>query len=425
MALSPRSARDTTGARLGKGEKLIALERIFVLAILVTILTVDVIGYFVPPGVDPFVAAIGVATTVSLGLYLWSPLYATCALAVVFALSFLTGSESQVLIAAAFAAGLIMRLGWNALILSYAGLFLVATALVALSDPEGPANISVGIFLISAAVSGAIGYALRLAFARGRRLEVELAEKAEQERQAVLAERRWIAGELHDSIAHHLTVVSLHVQMLDDADASPASQEAIRIAARKAMTDLRFVIDLADDGPRAAGMPTGDLAASISEATEEFESAGHTVLLVGDPADERIPRAAEIIFARIMRESATNVLKYAGQGQIEIRLDVTDDAAGLTIGSPLSASPRRELSSSRTGIGRMAERVLGASGEFSAGEVDGRWVVAAHLPIARQARDTDDAPAADVGAPSAEAVESSEGARVETRVLRRARRKQN
>lgn len=425
MALSPSSDRGTHATRLGRGEKLIAIERIFVLAILVTILTVDVIGYFVPPGVDPFVAAIGVATTLALGLYLWSPLYATCALALVFALSFLTGSESQVLIAAAFAAGLVMRLGWNALVLSYAGLFLVATALVALSDPEGPANISVGIFLISAAVSGAIGYALRLAFARGRKLEVELAEKAEQERQAVLAERRWIAGELHDSIAHHLTVVSLHVQMLDDADASPASQEAIRIAARKAMTDLRFVIDLADDGPRAAGMPAGDLAASIVEASEEFESAGHTVLLTGDPSDERIPRAAEIIFARITRESATNVLKYAGPGEIEIRLDVTDDAAGLTISSPLSATPRRELSSSRTGIGRMAERVLGASGEFSAGEVDGRWVVSAHLPIARQARAEDDAPSADVDAPTPSAVESSETARVETRVLRRARRRQN
>ena len=393
MAYRPRRDRGTRAIRLGRGEKLIAVERFFVLAILVTILTVDVIGYFVPPGVDPFVAAIGVATTLSLALYLWSPLYATCALALVFALSFLTGSESQVLIAAAFAAGLIMRLGWNALIFSYAGLFLVATAIVVTADSEGPANISVGIFLIGAAVSGAVGYALRLAFARGRKLEIELAEKAEQERQAVLAERRWIAGELHDSIAHHLTVVSLHVQMLDDDKASESSQEAIRIAARKAMTDLRFVIDLADDGPRSSGMPAGDLAASIAEAKEELESAGHSVRLGGDPADERIPRAAEIIFARIMRESATNALKYAGQGEVEILLDVTDESAALTISSPLSATPRRELSSSRTGIGRMAERVLGASGEFDAGEVDGRWVVAARLPIARQAVRASEEPA--------------------------------
>lgn len=383
MAIGPRSDRDLRGARLGKGERLTAIERIAVLVIVTIIVAVDIVGLFLPPGVDPFVAAIGIASTIVLAMYIWSPLIATGALVVVFGLSFLTGSESQVVITAAFAAGLIMRLGWNALIFSYIGFFLLATALVAWADTQEPINI--GVFLIGAAVSGAVGYALRLAFARGRKLEIELAEKAEQERQAVLAERRWIAGELHDSIAHHLTVVSLHVQMLDDDKASESSQEAIRIAARKAMTDLRFVIDLADDGPRSSGMPAGDLAASITEAKEELESASHSVRVGGDPADERIPRAAEIIFARIMRESATNALKYAGQGEIEILLDVTDESAALTISSPLSATPRRELSSSRTGIGRMAERVLGASGEFDAGEVDGRWVVAARLPIARQA----------------------------------------
>lgn len=379
MALGLGGAHESHMTRLGRGERLIAIERIFVLVIIGTILVVDVVGLFFPPGVSPFDAAIGIASTAVLALYLWSPLYATCALALVFALSFFTGTEAYVLTAAAFAAGLIMRLGWNALILSYAGLFLIATALVAWVDTEEPINIA--IYLVTAAVSGAVGFALRLAFARGSRLEQQLAEKAEQERQAVLAERRWIAGELHDSIAHHLTVVALHVQMLDDDRTSTDSQEAIRIAARKAMTDLRFVIDLADDGPRSEGMPSGDLAASIEEASEEFESAGHTVRLQGDPTDERIPRAAEIILARIMRESATNVLKYAGPGEVGISLDVDDDVARMTVSSPLSTTPRRELSSSRTGIGRMAERVLGASGDFNAGEVDGRWVVSAHLPI--------------------------------------------
>ncbi|WP_447913481.1 sensor histidine kinase [Microbacterium phyllosphaerae] len=381
MASSLSAGDRTDVTRLGKGEKLSTIERIAVLVVIGTIFIFDFVGLFLPPGLEPLTAAIGLASTAVLALYLWSPLIATYALGVVFALSFIPGIEAQVLTVGAFAAGLIVRLGWTSLVLSYAGVFLLASALVVTGDSRDAFNIA--IFLVGAAVSGAVGFALRIAFARGRTLEVQLAEKAEQERQAVLAERRWIAGELHDSIAHHLTVVSLHVQMLDDDRTSTDSQEAIRIAARKAMTDLRFVIDLADDGPRSEGMPTGDLAASIDEAKQEFESAGHSVLLDGDPADERIPRAAEIIFARIMRESATNILKYAGQGEIEIRLDIDDDMARMTVSSPLSVTPRRELSSSRTGIGRMAERVLGASGEFSAGEVDGRWVVTARLPIAR------------------------------------------
>ncbi|MFJ2542515.1 sensor histidine kinase [Microbacterium sp. NPDC087589] len=379
MASSLPAGERADVTRLGKGEKLSTIERIAVLAVVGTIVTFDTVGLFLPPGLDPLTAALGIASTAVLALYLWSPLIATYALGVVFALSFIPGIEAQVLTTAAFAAGLIVRLGWTSLVLSYAGVFLLASALVVTGDSRDAFNIA--IFLVGAAVSGAVGFALRIAFARGRTLEVQLAEKAEQERQAVLAERRWIAGELHDSIAHHLTVVALHVQMLDDDRTSSESQEAIRIAARKAMTDLRFVIDLADDGPRSEGMPSGDLAASVEEAQQEFESAGHAVVVDGDPSDERIPRAAEIILARILRESATNVLKYAGEGEVLIRFEIDDDAAKLTVSSPLSATPRRELSSSRTGVGRMAERVLGASGEFSAGEVDGRWVVSALLPI--------------------------------------------
>ncbi|WP_431866463.1 sensor histidine kinase [Microbacterium paraoxydans] len=365
--------------RLVRGEKLTAIERIVVLAIISITVAVDVIGLIVAPGVNPAAVLVSIASSAVFALYLRKPLIATCALGVVFALSFLAGTESQVLTAAAVAAGLVMRLGWTALILSYTGAFLVSAAIVAFGDADSGVNVA--LYLVFAAVAGAVGFALRLAFARGSRLERQLEAAAEQEREAVLAERRWIAGELHDSIAHHLTVVSLHVQMLEDPDTSDGSREAIRVAARKAMTDLRFVIDLADDGPRAAGMPTGDLVAAVEEAQAEFEAAGHEVVLDGNPGDERIPRAVEIVLARIVRESATNVLKYAGPGTVEIRLAVDDDKAHLSLRSPLPTTPRRELSSSRTGLGRMAERVMGASGEFSAGEVDGHWLVSAVLPV--------------------------------------------
>ena len=380
MAFDQSAGESTDALRLGRGEKLSNVERIVILVIIAITVALDVIALITTPGGNPLGLLVSIASTASFALYLWNPLIATCALGVVFALSFLVGTESLVLTAAAVAAGLVMRLGWTSLVLSYTGVFLVAAAVVANGDVE--AGVNVGLFLIFAAVAGAVGFALRIAFARGRRLELQLVEQAEQERQAVLAERRWIAGELHDSIAHHLTVVALHVQMLEDPSTSNDSREAIRVAARKAMADLRFVIDLADDGPRSSDMHTGDLADAIDEAGQEFESAGHSVRIEGDVHDERIPRAAEIVLARIVRESATNILKYAGPGEVLVRMDLDDDAAALMLRSPLPTTPRRELSSSRTGLGRMAERVIGARGEFSAGEVDGYWQVSARLPIA-------------------------------------------
>jgi len=374
------SNRDDPGIlRLSRGERLNALERSVVLVFIAVISAVDLIGLITTPDANPLASLVSIAATATFALYLWWPKVATAVLGIVFAVSFLVRTDSSVLFPAAVAAGMVMRLGSLALVLSYAAGFLVATALVANGDTAVPVNVS--IYLIVATVAGAIGFALRIASARGKRLEQRLVESAEQERQAVLAERRWIAGELHDSIAHHLTVVALHVQMLDDPTISAESQEAIRVAARKAMADLRFVIELADDGPRAAGMSTGDLESAIAEARDEIEAAGHPVVSEGDPGDQRIPRVAEIVFARIVRESATNILKHAGAGEVSIRLDVGDDSAALTIRSPMPTTPRRDLPSSGTGLNRMAERVIGASGEFSAGEADGAWQVAARLPM--------------------------------------------
>lgn len=374
-----RLLQDGSGLlRLTRAGALSTLERVVMLVVIGGVIAVDVASIVISYSPSLFQSVLSIATSIVFALYLWSPWAATISLGIVFALSFIAGTESESIFAAAVAVGLVMRLGRTALILCYIGAFLVATAIVANGDTDVP--VTVGAYLIIATVSGAIGFALRIALDKGRRLELELAEQAEREHEAVLAERRWIAGELHDSIAHQLTVVSLHVQMLDDAEKNRASQEAIRVAARTAMTDLRFVIELADDGPRASAAHAGDLAAAIDEARAEFDAAGHEVLCEGDPHDERIPRAAGIILARIMRESATNILKHAGPGAVRIGLDVEGDSVTLMISSPLPETPRSDLPSSRTGLNRMAERVLGATGEFSAGAVDGRWQVSVRLP---------------------------------------------
>ena len=378
MALGLFTRDDPGFLRLTRTEALGALERTAMLVLIAGLIAVDIFGLF-SPGVNVVASLLSIATTATFALYLWWPWVATVVLGVLFALSFIVNTQFNVIFAAAVAVGLVIRVGRTALVLSYGGLFLVAVAVIAYTD--GGATVNVGIYLILAAVAGAIGFALRATSARGHQLERQLAIQAEQEREAVLAERRWIAGELHDSIAHQLTVVALHVQMLDDAERSRESQEAIRVAARTAMTDLRFVIELADDGPRSSAAHSGDLATAIDEARGEIEAAGHSVVCEGDLRDERIHRAGEIILARVVRESATNILKHAGQGDVRIRLDVDDDALTLVILSPLPTTPRRDLPSSRTGVNRMAERVLGASGQFSAGEVDGQWRVSASLPI--------------------------------------------
>lgn len=381
-----RRADAKVGSRrfhLGRAERLNRAERIALLIIVAGSVALDVLGAVSAPDPDPVLSAISIAKTLAFALYLRSPLVATSALGIAVALAFLIGDPTAGLMAGAIAAGLVLRLATTPLIIGYAGGFLLCNALYAFRYGDGESTpTNVALFLILATVAGAVGLALRLAYTRGRRLEHELAERAELERQAVLAERRWIAGELHDSIAHHLTVVAMHVQMLDDDAARPGSQEAIRVAARKALSDLRFVIELAEEAPRGATVPAGDLAAAIEEAREEFEATGHPVVCEGDPSDESIPRGADLILARIVRESATNILKYAGPGEVRFVLELDPESISMRILSPLPTVPRRDLPSTGTGLNRMAERVLGVSGEFSAGPSETAWLVSARLPVA-------------------------------------------
>ena len=146
MAFDQSTGGSADALRLGRGEKLSRVEQIVILVIVSITVALDVISFITAPGGNPLGILVSIASTASFALYLWNPLIATCALGVVFALSFFVGTESLVLTAAAVAAGLVMRLGWTSLVLSYTGAFLIAAALVA--NAGAAADFNVGLFLI-------------------------------------------------------------------------------------------------------------------------------------------------------------------------------------------------------------------------------------------------------------------------------------
>ncbi|MGX1933031.1 sensor histidine kinase [Microbacterium resistens] len=377
---SPRRALNRF--RLEHAEGLHRAERVALIALVSGSALIDLALYFAAPSPDLLRTALSIATTLTFLLHLWSPTAATIALGATVTASMLLVRGDGELFAAAIGALLVTRLATPIVLFAYIAGFLVLIALSFFAQGRDTDSVIVAVALIIAVAAGALGLGIRAAYARRQRLEHELAASAEKEREAVLAERSWIAGELHDSIAHHLTIVAMHAQLLDDEATRPTSQDAIRSAARKALSDLHFVIELAKDAPRGTEVGSGDLSAAVAEAREEFEAAGHPVTVVGDPADERIPRGAEIILARVVRESATNVLKYAAPGDVRLAIVVGQDDVRMSIRSPRPATPRRDLPSTGTGLNRMAERVLGVSGEFHAGEDGEDWLVSIRLPLA-------------------------------------------
>ena len=380
--MTRRDADDTArnSAWFSHTERLSRAEWISILVFVAVISSFDIIGLVRNPGEDSVDKIFSLLTTLSLALYVWSPVLATVVLSSVLAVSIIAGHVvTGTLLGAAVSAFLVVRQASAPLLTAYAGGFLIFMALAVSYAKVPPGTVSSGLFF--AVFAGGLGLAFRLWYRRSEQLKLKLLEQAEEQRRAILAERRWIADELHDSIAHHLTIISLHAQLLDDEAMMPTSQEAIRVAARKALTDIRFVINLAEAAPTGGDVPLGDLAKAIEEARNEFEAAGHTTVLEGNPSDEIISRGVDIILAHVVRESATNILKYAGTGEVRFILTLASGAIVLEIRSPLSSDGPRVKSSTGTGLNRMAERVFGVSGKFTAGPEDGSWVVSARLPV--------------------------------------------
>ncbi len=322
-----------------------------------------------------------IAVTAAFVLFLWSPFAATLLLGAALTISFFFGLADVTLLAFAIAAGCVTRTGSAALVISYASVLVVAAAAIG-QDAATTPGIVAGYVLVAAALGG-VGLALRAAYARGRRLDEALAEAADREHEAIVADRRRIAGDLHDSIAHDLTVIALHSQLLDEADASlrRASEETIRRTALDALRDLRHVIETESDAFAPSSPSQDSLWTTLEEARRILKSVGHDVTVTVPDSRTLLRPDIDLALARMLRESVTNVLKHGGRGRVDLAFDARQDQVTLVVRSSLAGARRRVLPSGGTGLARMRQRVLDLGGHFDAGPQDGAWRLAIHIPL--------------------------------------------
>lgn len=206
-----------------------------------------------------------------------------------------------------------------------------------------------------------------------------------QHRADRLAERNRLARELHDSVGHALSIVTVqagaagHVLDSDPAFARRALT-AIETSARNGLRDLDHVLGLLrDDAPAAARVPTPTLA-DLPRLVDSTRSAGIDVAAELTGSIDDIPQAVSREAYRIIQESLTNVARHAGAVPVDLRLAVVDEQLELELSNPL-----RGIRATRAGGGRglegMRERVASLRGEVSAGAESGRWRVAVSLPL--------------------------------------------
>jgi signal transduction histidine kinase len=215
----------------------------------------------------------------------------------------------------------------------------------------------------------------------------ERAETAEREqalrtRQVQADERARLAREMHDSLAHRMSLVSLHAGALSyRTDLTPEETReiarTIQESAHEALGELRAVLsDLRHDVPEAPQPTLADLPRLVDEARE----AGVPVEL-DDGVDPRIPPPAGIArhAYRIVQEALTNARKHAAGARVFVHL-AGEPGAGLSIEVRNPLSRESGVPGAGYGIVGLGERAQLAGGTLSAAPERGDFVVKAWLP---------------------------------------------
>jgi signal transduction histidine kinase len=224
-----------------------------------------------------------------------------------------------------------------------------------------------------------------------REAQAGLAERTRAE------ERNRIGRELHDVIAHTLTVTLLHISSArlavehDPADAARALAEAERLG-RESLDEVRQVVGVlhphsepgttsqpgSTSEPGMAPLPSVD---GLPALAERFRSAGANVTLTVEGDLERLPATTGLAVYRIVQEALTNAVKHAPAAATVARLTVQAGVARLTVDSA-----GRPGTGTGLGIVSMRERAESLGGQCEAGPGGSGWLVSASFPLAARRR---------------------------------------
>jgi signal transduction histidine kinase len=226
--------------------------------------------------------------------------------------------------------------------------------------------------------------------------------RKQRERGAVLEERARIAREMHDVVAHHMSMIAVQAEtapyrIAGLPEGAQAEFAALSASAREALTDMRRLLGVLRSSvePGSGGGPGSEQAldllpqpalADVDALVDSARRAGADVTLEMSSAEGRVPPVVGLAAYRIVQESLSNAGRHAPgapirvavhEGPLHVRVGVDNGPARLpaTVGSPGGGGH---------GLAGMRERVALLGGRLSAGpRPDGGFAVRAELPVAR------------------------------------------
>jgi signal transduction histidine kinase len=246
-----------------------------------------------------------------------------------------------------------------------------------------------------------VGRRLRLRRERAAQL---LREQAAEARRIVVEERTRIARELHDVVAHRVSLMTVQAGAAkavaaEDPEGALRAMGAVEEAGRQALDELRHLLGVLRPETDLDGLGPQPGLADLPRLVDQIRGAGLDVSLATDGVSAELPARVDLFAYRIVQEALTNVLKHAGPGaHTEVRLgtdrsgiviEVLDDGQGSEPPSAATGPFRpaespvgdRQLRRSGHGIVGMRERALLLGGTLDARpRPGGGFQVVAHLP---------------------------------------------
>jgi signal transduction histidine kinase len=213
------------------------------------------------------------------------------------------------------------------------------------------------------------------------------AEQREHEaQQAVADERRRIAREMHDVVAHSISIMVVQAggaRRILASDPARAEHAAARIrhAGSDALAEMDILLGVLDTAPDTKAPPTLD---GLGELVERTRAAGLPVTLTVNGTRQPLPAGAELAVYRVVQEALTNAIKHAGSSTTRVTLTWGDDALELSVADEGDGGPSPELAGAGHGLVGMRERLRVHGGELDAGpRPGGGFQVSARLPLER------------------------------------------
>ncbi|SDF62839.1 sensor histidine kinase [Streptomyces griseoaurantiacus] len=221
-------------------------------------------------------------------------------------------------------------------------------------------------------------------------------ERARAElRRALAEERERLAREVHDVVAHTLSVMVVQAGAAEDVFAEQPAQarqalRAIETGARSALGELRTMLrafrpETAEEGPAAPRHPGARLA-RLAELADPVRATGMTVHVHHEGILDGLPAAVDLAAYRIVQEALTNALRHAADAdEVSVRVRAERDCVNITVtDNGLPGHGRSALTGGGRGLVGMRERARLLGGSLRAGpRSGGGFEVAARLPVER------------------------------------------